>query len=68
MGESVHTRVAPLELYNTSLWTKQCAGYTKRWTELHTKYAKLTPKETGLLIVRYEDIKTKLRFVNLHKV
>ena len=32
------------------------------------KYAKLTPKETGLLIVRYEDIKTKLRYVDLHKV
>merc|ERR1711935_236777 len=44
-GEDTHTGMAPPALFNSTLWTKQCAGYTHRWTELHEKYAKWTPKK-----------------------
>ena len=57
-----HVGTAPAELYNSTLWTKQCAGYTNRWTELHEKYAKLTPSKTKIKIILFEDLRENLRF------
>ena len=60
-GVDTHTGMAPPELFNSTLWTKQCKGYTQRWTELHEKYAKWTPKQVKVKIVLYEDLKSDLR-------
>ena len=66
-AEGTHTGVAPPELFNATIWTKQCAGYTSRWRELHEKYAKSTPKKTKILIVQYEELKANLRFKKYQK-
>jgi len=58
---ATHTGVAPPELYNSTLWTKQCAGYTGRWYELHKRYAQDLFADTKLHVVFFEDLRDNLR-------
>ena len=61
-----HTGTAPPELFNSTLWAKQCEGYTNRWYELHKRYASQIHESTQLKIIFYEDIRDNLRFDSLY--
>ena len=61
-----HTGTAPPELFNSTLWAKQCEGYTNRWYELHKRYASQIHENTQLKIIFYEDIRDNLRSDSFH--